>query len=309
MVKCKKFKQKRGSFRFWMVIAVFFVCAVCVGFVACARRNTCACPDTCACHYTYVPRDDLTHSDACTCSCVNKNEHYAVSVEDRLKGGFLAFSETVDLKDCKVSAKELCKTFSKLKISEPYLFFLSDELSYTYGEDGSILSVKPKYTMSCESAEEARKYCIKRISEICALAEDLDGDTEKCLFVYDYFCENFKYDHNYENDNIYELFLSGEGTCRAFSLAFSAVLDKLGIETSCAMSEEMGHIWNLVKIDGKWYHCDVSWGACLFTSGGQEHRLHFLCSDKTATEYGHRNFITFDDISCTSRLYDALFSR
>jgi hypothetical protein len=42
-------------------------------------------------------------------------------------------------------------------------------------------------------------------------------------------------------------------------LALIAVTDEIGIESIPVTSSRMNHAWNLVKLDGDWYHIDVTW--------------------------------------------------
>ena len=302
MVKGCFFCGKRGSFRALAATVAFFVSFLCVGHSACAR----------------LPENDGNQGGFSAGK--NQSEHEGNQakelLEERLRRGLFGYAEVIGIEDLAISAEELCAIFSELRMSEPYLFFVSGEMSYTYGADGCVLSVRPKYTMNLKEASRARTLCDERVSEIAELAaREVGGDAaqefggsdrelEKCLFVYDYFCRNFEYDHSGEGDDAYKLFSSGRGTCRAFSLAFSAVLGRLGINCSYAVSDEMGHVWSLVRIGGEWYHCDVTWGACLYSAGADLHRRHFLCSDAAAAENGHKNFRTFCGISCLSERYD-----
>lgn len=51
--------------------------------------------------------------------------------------------------------------------------------------------------------------------------------------------------------------LEGRGVCGDYAQAFAMLANHAGIETYVCMSET--HAWNIVKIDGKYYHCDALW--------------------------------------------------
>ena len=36
-------------------------------------------------------------------------------------------------------------------------------------------------------------------------------------------------------------------------------MTRMGVDTSFAISTSMDHMWNVVKIDGNWYHVDTTW--------------------------------------------------
>ena len=49
-----------------------------------------------------------------------------------------------------------------------------------------------------------------------------------------------------------------QGTCYTFAMVAKALLDVAGIENQIVQREPYRnkHYWNLIKIDGEWYHCD-----------------------------------------------------
>ena len=49
----------------------------------------------------------------------------------------------------------------------------------------------------------------------------------------------------------------GLGICGGYSDAMSIFLTKLGIQNYKIANEN--HVWNLVNIDGTWYHLDLTW--------------------------------------------------
>jgi len=105
------------------------------------------------------------------------------------------------------------------------------------------------------------------VQAIVDLIPDSYSDYEKVLFINDYLCTNYKYDTRYHThnaaklhiSNAYDFFKEGTGVCQAYTLAFMAIMDELGIRCDSVASEEMNHIWNLVELNDKWYHVDVTW--------------------------------------------------
>ena len=69
----------------------------------------------------------------------------------------------------------------------------------------------------------------------------------------------------------------------------------------------MDHIWNIVKIDGEYYHVDVTWGDAL--SGNEDcfaraTHTNFLKSDAAIDATGHGNRKNHGGIVCDSTRYD-----
>lgn len=49
------------------------------------------------------------------------------------------------------------------------------------------------------------------------------------------------------------------GVCNGYALAYKYLLNEVGINCYMVTSESMNHAWNLVELDGSYYHVDVTW--------------------------------------------------
>lgn len=223
------------------------------------------------------------------------------TVEEILTEELYSFEETIDVSDFALTPSELLRVFSCVIKDDPYLFFVGGGLRYSYDKSGRVLTLTPRYTMTREDYETALAYCIERIRAISTLAEHYESESERALFLHDYICENFEYDHSLTNGGIYDFLLTGRGTCEAYMLLYSALLRECGIESHFAASDPLVHIWNIVLIDGEWYHVDVTWDDS--ASEGTVSRRHFLLSDQSALEKGHRDWYLPIDAECSSEKY------
>lgn len=89
---------------------------------------------------------------------------------------------------------------------------------------------------------------------------------EKIRVIHDYIINHTEYDKlKYENKNddtyksntAYGVLIEGYGTCNGYADAMEIFLDKMNIINYKISNEE--HIWNLVYLDSKWYHLDLTW--------------------------------------------------
>lgn len=100
------------------------------------------------------------------------------------------------------------------------------------------------------------------------------SDLDKELALHDYIIMNTKYDDNgYINGTVpnqahmpYGVLIDGVGVCDGISNTMKALLDMVDIKsltvygTSLTLtSSPVGHAWNLVNIDGKYYYVDLTW--------------------------------------------------
>lgn len=138
----------------------------------------------------------------------------------------------------------------------------SNNIKLTYGGDYTIgISINKAYSNDDIAA----------INEIVdkVIKEKLNNNMptrEKIKIIHDYIIDNAEYDKlKYENKNdttyksntAYGVLIQGYGTCNGYADAMAIFLDKLNIINYKISNSE--HIWNLVYLDGKWYHLDLTW--------------------------------------------------
>lgn len=62
-----------------------------------------------------------------------------------------------------------------------------------------------------------------------------------------------------ESFTMYGALVNHISVCQGYARAYSFLLDKMGIENYLVTSDALNHEWNIVYIDGKPYHVDVTW--------------------------------------------------
>lgn len=129
------------------------------------------------------------------------------------------------------------------------------------------------------------KYIIEK------LVKDDMSDMEKALVLHDYLVLHTVYDMKYLRKGAEGVLLLGRGVCDGYTQAYAMLLRMVGVECRCVSGSAGGaHAWNMVKIDGKWYHVDVTWDDPI---GGRQRKeyLHyefFMISDKEIRSRRHR---------------------
>ena len=138
----------------------------------------------------------------------------------------------------------------------------SNNIKLTYGGDYTLgITINKAY-----SDEE-----INKINEIVdnVIEEKLTNSTptkEKIKIIHDYIIDNTEYDKlkyenkedtTYKSNTAYGVLLEGFGTCNGYADAMSIFLNKINVINYKISNNE--HIWNLVYLDGNWYHLDLTW--------------------------------------------------
>ncbi len=94
------------------------------------------------------------------------------------------------------------------------------------------------------------------------------SDYEKIKAIHDYIVVNTVYDQeNLEKNSIPDIdytakgvFENGIAVCRGYAEAFQLLMEALDIECQIVTgyAENTTHAWNIVKLDGQWYHVDTT---------------------------------------------------
>ena len=159
--------------------------------------------------------------------------------------------------------------------------------------DITIVSITPWYYFSKDSYE-TRNTAYKAVAE--SMVADLKTapltDIEKALILHDRLAVHCEYDQeNYDkwltnpqydippdSFNMYGALVNRVAVCQGYSKAYKYMLDLLGIPNRICVSDKASHMWNIVTIDGKDYHIDVTHDDPVRDLDGRVHHTYFLVS-------------------------------
>lgn len=117
------------------------------------------------------------------------------------------------------------------------------------------------------------------------------SDYDRALALHDWLIYNANYDYTYTHRDAAGVLLYGTGVCDSYGRAYLMLCTIAGLECMYISGtagddpapEDWGaHGWNMVKLNGKWYHVDCTWddpGA-----GGYERHKYFCVDDETLSK-------------------------
>lgn len=157
-----------------------------------------------------------------------------------------------------------------------------------------ILKMDVTYTLTWgetkEESERVKKFCDEVVKE--RITSDMT-DEEKIKTLHDYVVSDFQYAteelENKDPSIYYPIYMieNGKGVCQAYTALFNRLMESAGMgDKELAVrhdsfadngSGRIGHAWNMVNIDGKWYHIDTTWD----DTGRSVRYNYYLKSDKS----------------------------
>lgn len=168
-----------------------------------------------------------------------------------------------DYTSCYQDMESISNDTNLLSILNNYVHPFNSFDSIIFNFDENIIEIEIKHTYSKENIEALNK----KIDEL--MSKEIKNNMtieEKIKAIHDYIINHTEYDtlktnniHDttYKSNTAYGVLLEGYGICSGYSDAMKLFLDKLNVINYKISNDQ--HIWNLVYLNGKWLHLDLTW--------------------------------------------------
>lgn len=178
-----------------------------------------------------------------------------------ISGGKGSFGDSSSSDGSDSSRSSSSNTNLKKKPSRDHFWDDYEDYSIRYAANRFIEGNYEQMTESQIDATERRIAEFKREH----IKSDM-SDFEKEMEIIRWIIENCEYSVSEENDDdsydwsdgtAYSCIVNGKACCAGYADAFLQVAKACGLTARYIYSED--HAWNLIKLDGDWYHVDVTW--------------------------------------------------
>ncbi len=250
--------------------------------------------------------------------------HYLTSSQYNLltnlvENAYKSHTKVISLSQYKIPYRDWQKydvnswsVFNDIICSNPEYFDLVEYKFLITGDHKYLYSLELTYNLSLDVYLDQLAACDKVADYLVGDLVNADINLDlKALIAHDRLALWNEYDHYMADygdrhaytpcQTMYGALVEQKSVCEGYTMAYSYMLDKLGIpnyncETKCGK-----HVWNIVKLYGKYYHVDVTWDDVDGAYGEVKHE-NFLCSN---ADFGHQEY-EFDKTP-TSTTYDNFF--
>ena len=149
--------------------------------------------------------------------------------------------------------------------------------------------VKIDFTLKYRMSRAEEKWVVGEIRRVLHLITNMEmSELEKVVAVHDYIIRHYDYELQTEGSpfTVYTFLHEKKGVCMAYALLFEKMMEELDIPCFYVVGKadgesDLGHAWNMVQLDGDWYHIDATWNDLGTKSAHHEIRYrYFLRSDE-----------------------------
>lgn len=143
---------------------------------------------------------------------------------------------------------------------DDYTAYVLESYMYTIRSWGnkSTITVEARYRESIEESAEVDRAADKALAEMLKPGMN---DHEKVKAIHDWIVKAVDYDQSLSYYTAYNAISLGKAVCQGYSLLGHRMLEKAGIPVLIAEGtvQTGEHAWNMVQLDGQWYHMDLTW--------------------------------------------------
>jgi|GEM_PF-5829232 len=151
---------------------------------------------------------------------------------------------------------------------QPQLFWFepSKTILNFNGSTGNVSEIEPGYNSLADDLEYNQGLIEDVTAQILSEAAGLsDLDAER--FFHDYICKNVTYQSGIYDQNIYSTFVENKTVCAGYTRSLQYLMMKRGVPcyfcvgTMYSVEEKdwVYHSWNIIKLNGNYYNCDITW--------------------------------------------------
>ncbi|BAU27907.1 transglutaminase superfamily protein [Aneurinibacillus soli] len=143
------------------------------------------------------------------------------------------------------------------------------------------------FTMEYQTTAQQEAYVTAQVKKITAsIIKPGMNAHEKVRAIHDYIVSTVAYDESLSRYSAYDALKSGTTVCNGYAQLANRLLAQAGVENqiisgdaSSGTGETEPHAWNLVKLDGKWYHLDCTWDDPVPDKKGSVEYMYYNLSD------------------------------
>lgn len=187
---------------------------------------------------------------------------------DQLAAGIAASEATISIYDgvhalTQAQAQIVMDAYRKDYVHH---FWLGNSYRIAYNSK-TVVNILPSYIMTGDDLAAAKNAMEASAAGLLAGITDTMSEYEKALYLHDALAAIVTYSESSNAHNAYGALVEGIAVCEGYAESLQYLMQRAGL--TCFLAEGAGldpvtgsavaHAWNYVRIDGEFYHIDLTW--------------------------------------------------
>lgn len=186
-------------------------------------------------------------------------------LEQALYNGYANMNATIGISSYGASFVEVQEAFTNVLNKCPDIFYVTNRLSAAVSSN-IVTSVTPVYFYTKDEVSTMKAQIDVAVGSIISdITADMP-DVQKLILIHDRIISEMAYDTSVtsntvvtnDNTSIVGAFIKKTGIAESYARAFKYCVDKVGIKNEIVCSNSVGHTWNQVCLNDKWYNVDLA---------------------------------------------------
>ena len=210
---------------------------------------------------------------------------YDKGLESTLTSAWDKYDTAVDISKYKINLNDFNDILNYICDLYPEYFYLDfDKIIYSSIDGYYVSDITLGYRYSNDVLDAQRAELNNAVESIISKMNGISNDEDKIVFFHDYISSHNAYDPDGVSGDVeavddysftaYGTLVKNLSVCQGMSDAFILLCKRVGIDSVLASSEQMFHAWNLVRLNNRYYHLDITWDDSIFNAN-----LEYASSD------------------------------
>lgn len=209
---------------------------------------------------------------------------------NRVANSIKSFKKNIDVHGMGVTTSNVKSIFVNILALHPEIAYVANA-SYVYNRyNGSVSTLVISYI---PNAKKVRESLVAAVKEVNKQVDTKNMKPAEIVLAYhEYLTSTVEYDASgikdystvYGRDHKYDMYgtlVDKKAVCQGYAETMNYLLKQSGVPCALATSQYINHAWNVVRINGKWYHVDATWDDPVTDLPGQSRHDYFLISTDT----------------------------
>lgn len=211
-----------------------------------------------------------------------------------------AFYCDANYKTCLEDIEELAVNSSEFSNINQLIGTYNEFSTITSAYDNGRIDVSVNKKYSTEDEEKINNEIDRLINELDI--NSIKSVKDKIKAFHDYLVITNKYDtvrestgeSEYHSDTAIGTLFEGYSVCSGYTDALGVFLDKINVENYKIANDK--HVWNIINLDGQWFHIDLTWDDPVTNTGEDvlEHDYFMINTSELFSKDNEKHY--FDNI-------------